>query len=62
MFSPWEWMMHREHQGKPQGIFKMRDGAEVARKAHNLEVGCSNQPPATNATCLLIQYSFFLFH
>lgn len=47
MFSPWEWMMQREHQRKPQGIFKMRDGAEAARKAHNLEVGSSNLPPAT---------------
>ena len=32
----------------PTAFLSTRGGAEAARKAHNLEAGGSNPPPATN--------------
>ena len=40
---------HGRHTGSnPVPTTTLRDRAEVACKAHNLEVGGSNPPPATN--------------
>lgn len=40
---------NREYEGYPskEQVKSLRGGAEVARQAHNLEVGGSIPPPAT---------------
>jgi hypothetical protein len=39
----------------PPSVHKLRDRAEVACKAHNLEVGGSNPPPATKMKTSLLK-------